>query len=186
MRRGRLLAVSATGLYEVTGERPVPALPGKRGEYAVHCPSRGGGWWLSAGGQVRLWRDGQWLAQAGQPGVAADEHHLRLEDRSGHLWLGTWGNGLFRCDTNGASVQVTKRDGLSSDFVRTLCEDGEGNLWVGTEGGGLGRLRLPLFTVYGLAEGLSWEWITSVSEGPDGRNLGRNRWLRFEPSSGGN
>jgi signal transduction histidine kinase/ligand-binding sensor domain-containing protein len=166
--RGRLLAASATGLYELTAERLVPILQGKRGEYVVLCSRRGGGWWLSAGGQVRLWRDGQWIVTIPGPSLAAAVIRNALEDHSGHLWLGTWGSGLFRCDTNGSVVQFTKRDGLSSDFVRALCEDSEGNLWVGTEGGGLSRLCPPLFTVYGLAEGLSWEWISSVSEGPDG------------------
>ncbi|HOX56188.1 MAG TPA: two-component regulator propeller domain-containing protein [Candidatus Paceibacterota bacterium] len=166
--RGRLLAVTDTAVYHVNGTELVPALEGKRGELAVHCPSRGGGWWVSTGGQVRLWRDGQWLKTVQGPGLPVDSIRSALEDRNGRLWLGTWGQGLFRCDTNQSPLQLTKQDGLSSDFVRVLCEDTEGNLWAGTEGAGLSRLRAPLFTVYGLAEGLSWEWITSVSEGPTG------------------
>jgi signal transduction histidine kinase/ligand-binding sensor domain-containing protein len=166
--RNRLWGMSGSGLYRVAGESLVPALSGQPGEYVVHCASRSGGWWLSAGGQVRLWRDGQWVAQAGSPGVAADSITCGIEDHGGHLWLGTTGHGLFRCDTNGAATQFTKRDGLSSDSVRTLFEDGEGNLWAGTEDGGLDRLRLPLFTVYGLAQGLSSERITTVSEGQAG------------------
>jgi signal transduction histidine kinase/ligand-binding sensor domain-containing protein len=166
---GRLLATSGTGLYEVAGERLVPTLQGKRAEYVVHCASRGGGWWLSVSNEVRRWRDGQWAGTIPGPSPAASAIRTALEDHSGHLWLGTWGNGLFRCDTNGSVLQFTKADGLSSDFVRTLCEDTEGNLWAGgSEGGGLARLHPPLFTVYGLAQGLSWDWITSVSEGPDG------------------
>jgi ligand-binding sensor domain-containing protein/signal transduction histidine kinase len=166
--RNRLWALSGSGLYQLAGEGLILALQGQPGEYVVHCASRSGGWWLSAGGQVRLWRDGQWIAQASSPGVAAESITCGIEDRSGHLWLGTAGNGLFRCDTNGAPMQFTKRDGLSSDSVRTLFEDGEGNLWVGTEDGGLDRLRLPLFTVYGLTQGLSSERITTVSEGREG------------------
>ena len=166
--RGRLLAVSDSGVNRVVNERLVPVLQGSRGEYVVHCPSRGGGWWLSAGGQVRLWRDGQWIITIPGPSPSAAVPRGGLEDRAGNLWLPTWGTGLFRCGTNGAPLQFTKQDGLGSDFVRALCEDSEGNLWVGTEGGGLSRLHRPLFTVYGLAQDLSWEWITSVSAGPDG------------------
>ena len=167
--RGRLLAVSDVGVSQVAGERLVPVLRGNRGEYVVHCPSRSGGWWLSAGGQVRLWRDGQWIMTVPGPSPPAVAARGGLEDRNGHLWLPTWGKGLFRCDTNGTLLQFTRHDGLGSDFVRTLCEDSEGNLWVGTEGGGLTRLHRPLFTVYGLAQDLSWEWITSVSAGPEGK-----------------
>ena len=166
--RGQLLAVSETGIHRVSGVDLVPVLQGKRGEYVVHCASRKGGWWLSAGGQVRLWREGQWMATVAGPNLPASAIRSGLEDRSGHLWLGTWGKGLFRCGTNGNVLEFTKREGLGGDFVRALCEDNEGNIWVGAEGGGLSRLHPPLFTVYGLAQGLSWEWITSVSEGPDG------------------
>jgi signal transduction histidine kinase/ligand-binding sensor domain-containing protein len=164
----QLWALSGSGLYRLAGESLIPALSGRPGEYVVHCASRSGGWWLSAGGEVRLWRGGQWIARAGSPGVAAESITCGIEDHGGHLWLGTTGQGLFRCDTNGAPMQFTKRDGLTSDSVRTLFEDGEGNLWVGTEDGGLDRLRLPLFTVYGLAQGLSSERITTVSEGRAG------------------
>lgn len=188
--RGQLLAVNDTGVYQVIGERLVPALQRVRGEYAVHCSGRGGGWWLSAGGQVRLWRDAQWLLTVPGPSPTNSVIRVALEDHSGHLWLGTWGNGLFRCSTNGTLLQFTKQDGLGSDFVRALCEDSEGNLWVGTEGGGLSRLHPPLFTVYGLARGLSWEWITSVSESPngelwvgtDGYGLNRLRGDVFRPA----
>ena len=165
--QGQPWAFSGSGIYRVTDERLVSALAGKPGGFVVHCASRSGGWWLSTGGQVRLWRDGQWLVTVAGPTNTPSALRGGLEDRDGHLWLATAGYGLFRCDTNGALLQFTKQDGLSSDYVRTLCEDSEGNLWVGTEGGGLSRLRAPLFTTYGLAQGLSWEWITSVSEGPD-------------------
>jgi signal transduction histidine kinase/ligand-binding sensor domain-containing protein len=166
---GRPWAFNNSALFQVKDEQLVPVLRGKPNEFAVHCPSRSGGWWVSLEGQVRLWRDGQWVATVPGPTNAPSALRGGLEDRNGHLWLATWGSGLFRCDTNGGLLPFTKPDGLGSDYVRTLCEDNEGNLWVGTEGGGLNRLRSPLFTTYGLAPGLSWEWITSVSSGPDGK-----------------
>ena len=166
--RGRLWALCSSGLYQVLGKGLVPAVQGKPGEYSVLCSSRSGGWWLSAEGQIHLWRDGRWEAVAGKPGVAAGGITCATEDHNGHLWIGTATNGLLRCDTNGAVMQFTKRDGLSTSSVRTLFEDDEGNLWVGTQDGGLNRLRLPLFTVYGTAQGLTSDRITTVSEGPDG------------------
>ena len=166
--RNRLWVLSSSGLCQLAGESLIPALEAPPGEYLVHCPSRAGGWWLSARGQVRWWRDGQWLAQAGNPGVSAENITCGIEDSNGYVWLGTTGQGLFRCDTNGAPMQFTIQDGLSSNSIRTLFEDTEGNLWVGTQDGGLNRLRLPLFTVYGPAQGLSSERITTVSEGRTG------------------
>jgi signal transduction histidine kinase/ligand-binding sensor domain-containing protein len=167
--QNRLWVLSAVGLHQLAGERLVPALVGQPGEYVVHCASHGGGWWLSAKGRVRLWREGQWLAEAGSPGVSPADITCGLEDRAGHVWLGTTGQGLLLCATNHAPVPFTKRDRLSSDSVRTLFEDGEGDLWVGTEDGGLDRLCLPLFRVYGVAQGLTSERITTVSEGATGQ-----------------
>ncbi len=164
--RGRLWALSNAGLYQLSGEGLAPVLSGRAGEYAVHCAGRAGGWWLTAEGRIRLWRDGRWVAVAGNADVAASGITCAAEDHNGHLWLGA-ANGLFRCGTNGSVTQFTRRDGLSNLSVRTLLEDMEGNLWVGTEDGGLNRLRLPLFTVYGPSQGLSSERVTTVSEGPD-------------------
>jgi signal transduction histidine kinase/ligand-binding sensor domain-containing protein len=166
--QGRLWAVSSAGLYRVAVDKLVPAIQGRVGDCSVHCPGRSGGWWLSTAGQVRLWREGQWIAAVGSLGVAPQDITCALEDHSAHLWIGTATHGLFRCDTNGAVLSLTRKDGLSNVSVRTLLEDSEGNLWVGTEDGGLNRVRLPLFAVYGPDQGLSSERVTTVSEGPDG------------------
>ncbi|MBI5388551.1 MAG: ATP-binding protein [Verrucomicrobia bacterium] len=165
---GRLWAVSRNGLQRVAGEQLQPALRGRPGEYAVQCASRAGGWWIHTGGQVRLWRDGQWIASVASPVQTNAALTCGLEDRGGHLWLGSAGQGVFRCDTNGGVQSFTKRDGLSSDAARALFEDSEGNVWVGTEGGGLSRLRPPLFTAYGTAQGLSSDRVTAVGEGAEG------------------
>ena len=167
--RNRLWVVTTTGLYQLRGESLVPSLVGKPGQYLIHCPSRTGGWWLSSDGQVRLWREGQWVGEAGRLDIATEAFACALEDHSGGLWLGTAGQGLFRCETNRSPIHFTKADGLNSNLVRTLFEDTEGNLWVGTEDAGLNRVRLSLFTVFGLAQGLSSERVTTVSEDRAGR-----------------
>ena len=164
---GRLWASSDSGLYKIKDDVLVPVLHGRSGEYVVYCRGRAGGWWINAHGRIRLWRDGHWVASAGNPGVTAGSVTCSIENRGGHLWLGTATNGLFCCSTNGNVLHLTRRDGLSSDAERTLFEDSEGNLWVGTEDGGLNQLRLPLFAVYGTAQGLSSDRITSVSQGPN-------------------
>jgi signal transduction histidine kinase/ligand-binding sensor domain-containing protein len=169
-QKGRLWAITDAGLYEVAGDRVVPVLQGKTGEYVVLCSDRSGGWWIRSGDKIRLWRDGQWRVTMPGPFATSPPLELRssLEDRHGRLWLGTWGHGLLGCETNGNMLSFTKQEGLGADFVRVLCEDDEGNLWAGLHGGGLCRVRAPLFSTYGLVPGLSWEWITSVSEGANG------------------
>jgi signal transduction histidine kinase/ligand-binding sensor domain-containing protein len=182
-QQGRPWAISDSGLYRAEASRVVPVLQGKPGDYVVLCPALSGGWWIKTGSQVRLWREGQWLTTVQGPPGTNPPPDLRacMEDRSGRLWLGVWGLGLFSCDTHGSTLQFTRQSGLEDDFTRALFEDSESNLWVGLQGGGLCRLHTPLIACYGLAPGLSWEWISSVTEdnkgeiwvGTDGYGLNR-------------
>ena len=81
-----------------------------------------------------------------------------LFDRDGSLWMGTFGDGLLRVDApqslRGRQIdgfrtvaeQLTRKDGLSSEYVIAILEDREGNIWCGTPRG-LDRLRPTAFTV---------------------------------------
>ena len=55
-----------------------------------------------------------------------------LSDKSGGLWVGTYGSGLYRFVDN--TFTNTKKKELTSDYVRAIKEDREGNIWIGTEG----------------------------------------------------
>jgi len=62
------------------------------------------------------------------------------EDRTGRLWIGTFGGGLSRYDRGTdrfIRYQYRKGDpsSLSSDSVQALCEDRSGALWIGTTSG---------------------------------------------------
>jgi signal transduction histidine kinase/ligand-binding sensor domain-containing protein len=75
-------------------------------------------------------------ATSAHPGAG---HRLML-DRSGHLWIGTFSEGLWRAAGGGgtADSEVERADlrtGLSSDSVQTLLEDRDGDVWIGTTGG---------------------------------------------------
>ncbi len=64
------------------------------------------------------------------------------EDRSGTLWVGTWGGGLNRFNRNNGCFTYYIHDpgnpySLSHNEVRAICEDPSGKLWIGTKGGGL-------------------------------------------------
>ena len=58
-----------------------------------------------------------------------------LSDSRANLWVGTFGDGLWR--TRGGQVveRATLRTGLSSDSVLALIEDRDSNIWVGTTAG---------------------------------------------------
>jgi signal transduction histidine kinase/ligand-binding sensor domain-containing protein len=62
------------------------------------------------------------------------------EDRSGILWLGTYGRGLYSYDPSSGRSKSYRHDSanpasLSSDMVYRTFEDHAGNLWVGTGDG---------------------------------------------------
>lgn len=59
-----------------------------------------------------------------------------LEEPDGSLWLGTWGDGLIKMNSNYEVVErynydSTNNNSLSEDVIRVLKKDNEGNLWIG-------------------------------------------------------
>ncbi len=84
-----------------------------------------------------------------------------VEDRDGLVWAATWGRGLFRVASNGAS-RWNLENGLTDDFVHTLFEDREGSLWIGTRAG-LSRWRSGPIVPYGPEEGLDAQFLSTVT-----------------------
>jgi sugar lactone lactonase YvrE len=71
-----------------------------------------------------------------------------VEDRSGHLWIGTYGDGLKRYDPKTGKVAVFRHDpadphSLNNDIVYSLMVDRQGFLWAGTDVG-LNRCEDPV------------------------------------------
>lgn len=69
-----------------------------------------------------------------------------MEDRSGFIWVCTWGYGLDRFDREKGVFEHYRHDGddpdsLSMDVVQVIFEDEQdGKIWIGTQGGGLDLL----------------------------------------------
>jgi ligand-binding sensor domain-containing protein/two-component sensor histidine kinase len=62
------------------------------------------------------------------------------EDRSGHIWLGTFNGGLNCLDPVSLRFQRFQHNpqnpnSLSNDIVRSLCQDAQGCIWVGADEG---------------------------------------------------
>ena len=69
------------------------------------------------------------------------------EDHSGNVWIGTYGEGLYKL--NQANQHLEKIDALkklvrssSRNFIKSLATDNNNNLWFGTWGVGLAKLNL--------------------------------------------
>ncbi len=59
-----------------------------------------------------------------------------FQDRSGNLWVGTWGGGLNRLNKTRTSFNsYGKKDGLPNDVVQGILEDDSGFIWLSTNNG---------------------------------------------------
>jgi ligand-binding sensor domain-containing protein len=74
----------------------------------------------------------------GQPGIVRTQGaspyaniYCGLEDKSGNLWFGTQGEGVYRYDGK-SFFQYTTQDGLSNNHVYSMIQDATGNIWFGT------------------------------------------------------
>ncbi len=76
-----------------------------------------------------------------------------VQDKSGDIWFGTTGEGVYRFDGRSFN-QYTIKDGLNSNRVYSMLEDNAGNIWFGTDSGlcrydGRAISSIPVTVTYG-------------------------------------
>jgi ligand-binding sensor domain-containing protein len=64
----------------------------------------------------------------------ADNVHCGIQDKSGNIWFGTTGGGVYKYDGK-TFTQFTVADGLSSNTIWSILEDSAGFIWIGTSAG---------------------------------------------------
>jgi signal transduction histidine kinase/ligand-binding sensor domain-containing protein/DNA-binding response OmpR family regulator len=116
-------------------------------------------YWINVGkGLIRLDKDFKFIQEVNSKSI---QHSLNsnaltklIIDRSGCLWLGTFGGGVNYCDLNEKLFYTLKNDpqtpnSLSGNYVRSVMADNE-NLWIGTTANGLNQynLKTQKFTFY--------------------------------------
>ena len=75
----------------------------------------------------------------GQPyGKDRNSVHQLLYDKSGNMWIGCYGQGIYRMSPSGKMTHYTE-PALPSRFVTAMTLDNQGNLYVGTDNAGLYR-----------------------------------------------
>ena len=79
--------------------------------------------------------------------LSSNDIRAIYEDRSGRLWVGTWGGGLNCFDRRTERFTRYKHQpgvagSISHNEILAIFEGRSGSLWVGTGGGGLNRLDL--------------------------------------------
>ncbi len=113
------------------------------------------------------------------------EHiHVLYRDRTGAIWAGLFGRGLFRFqlksvhDSLRADHLVYWEKALAGipalAWCRSICEDDDGNIWIGTRYDGLFRLRreakgdMADIAHFGIAEGLSDNTVWDIKKDRSG------------------
>lgn len=98
--------------------------------------------------------------------------HSIMEDRNGLIWVGTFGNGLYRYDPiRGAAHNFLHdpkdKNSLSSNSITNIFEDSEGRTWVGTEGGGVCvyYAQTNKFKTYQVKNGMPGNTVYKILEG---------------------
>jgi ligand-binding sensor domain-containing protein/serine phosphatase RsbU (regulator of sigma subunit) len=140
----------------------------------ILCDRKGNVWFATnSSGVVRMNRDKVPLfsSYTVQNGLPNNQVLSLMEDTGNNLWLGTNGSGL--CMFQGERfVHYTEKEGLPKNQVYSITQDRNRNYLLGTNGSGLVLLKLhegkPHTTVYTTADGLSDNFIRSISTAPDG------------------
>jgi ligand-binding sensor domain-containing protein/signal transduction histidine kinase len=109
---------------------------------------REGNLWIGAKDGLHRLKAGPFTTCSAREGLSHNNVLSLLQDKSGSLWVATWGGGLNRL-RNGSFASFNAMMGLTSDQLLSLCEDHEGALWVGADfNGGLYRWQYGRFTQY--------------------------------------
>ena len=121
------------------------SLPARQIDFILASPR--GGTWRLLDGQVQKWNATALEKNLGPYPWGNSPVTSACEDQNGNLIVGTLKSGVFWYAADGSYRQISKAQGLSSDFVLSLCIDRGGNLWVGTDGDGLNRVKRRIFNV---------------------------------------
>ncbi len=147
---------------------PVCVLPGTgMGRVRSLLETRDGTLWLGNDQGLYRWRRGSLSRFTGPEKFPEVPVRALGEDTQGALWAGADGVGLYRIDPDGAMTRFDESDGLPSLEFRHIFCDRSGRLWVGTYGG-LALLEGGQFRVFGQAQGLSHNYIRTITEADDG------------------
>lgn len=143
-------------------------------------------YWINTGrGLIRLDQNFGFIqtvnSQSAQFSLNSSYLNRVIIDRSGCLWLSTFGGGVNYCDLNEKLFHTLKKDpensnSLSGNYIRSVFADGN-NLWIGTMTNGLNLYnlktgRFTFYNTYNSAIRLKNDAVTSIINDKD-----KNLWI---------
>jgi PAS domain S-box-containing protein len=128
---------SGHGIYRLVGERwdrmgTEHGLPSD--DIHAMATDRRGDLWVGTSVGVAVVYQGDVLPITTNEGLAAPIALPVMEDRSGALWVGSFGGGVTRI-RNGQARVFGRAEGLPHDVVLSLAEDSLSRAWIGTRTG---------------------------------------------------
>ncbi len=94
-------------------------------------------WIGSSGGLDRMQHDGS-IKPVLLPSVGSGNSASVMslgEDAENGVWVGTYADGLYRIDANGAIEHFNEDNGLPTGNLRSIAIDAQGVVWLGTQRG---------------------------------------------------
>ena len=135
-------------------------------------------WVGGAAGLDRMERDGRIVPVSLRNSVGKPPSVLSLaQSRDGSIWVGTFGDGIYRIDRDGHSRHYGVAEGLSAGNVRVMSAERGGNgIWAGTQ---RGLVRIDDAGVHlPTAEGLPGGLVTALLDAGDGLWMGTIEGIR--------
>ena len=117
--------------------------------------------WLALPGGLAQLRNGRLRTVVPGGTLNASWAVTLAEGVDGTLWMGTFGQGIWRIREE-TKTHFTTDNGLSSNQIRSLCEDQYGTLWIATLGGGLNAFVNNKFLHFSARDGLPSDNITDI------------------------
>ena len=76
--------------------------------------------------------------------ISFDDIISLYEDKSGNIWIGTWGGGLNELNPETEKFKrfnfvPSKTNGISDNIIWSITQDSKGSIWLGTQSAGLDR-----------------------------------------------
>ncbi len=163
-RKGRLLALTTTGLWKIRPGPPerLASIPPNSTLDNAFEEDASGKLVFSVGNDVKtIAADGKVRRYP----IPIPQAYEVLRDREDDLWFATT-KGVIHLH-EGRLDHFTSLDGLSSNQVRCIFQDREKNLWVGTDSG-LDKFTKPAVPTITSKQGLPEDLVNSVVTTPQG------------------
>lgn len=166
---GGLWVNSGRGLIRLAGGKAI-AYPGEHtftaNSISTQYTAPDGTFWVAINGRgLFVYRHGSFQQVTRHGLLSRTTIQSIYEDRIGGLWLGTFGEGVFRLDKAGFKTITA---GVIMPFADAVYQSRDGSIWFSTNGSGLVRIRNGKSTVFTSKQGLSSNIVSGLAQDKSG------------------